>query len=220
LNGFGTSRARSDDVQMHMDGLVPSSGSNGDTTVESVHGLAGAWKLTGSQASGFGVCEKMSSLIIEGNHLFLADGASCIIAFGIEANTLRFQDSIFELVADDIAWLHCTGSSGLACYQRVHLPSSSYLLTIQGSWQCHGTRFGLSSPQDLTIQGAFWHIRDGHTSKRGVVHMHRLNGDVMIGDRKIRIIQGGNLSLHRSHQNVLAFHRPAASVQNWMPPGR
>jgi len=184
-------------------------------TIGNVHAFAGAWKLTGSQFSNLSVCASMSFFIIEGSDLFLANGTRCNAAIGRDGTSVEFQDSTLELVADGIAWLQCTGSSDMACYQRVHLPSPSYLLTLQGSWNCHGTRSGLQPPQNLAIHGPFWKIRDGHTTRFGVVHLHSRNGNVMIGDRTIQVTRIGSLTLHHPYEHLLVFWRSARHVQGW-----
>jgi len=111
----------SDDVLYRMDGLVPSSGSSGSTASGSQNGFTGAWKLQGVQPPECQVFETMSCFIIEGNNLFLADGTCFSTMCRSEANTFKFKDSVLEIVADDLAWLRCAGSSGSACYHRVPL---------------------------------------------------------------------------------------------------
>jgi len=205
---------------INIDSIMPASGSSGVfqnkervtsqqaarqlTTPQTQHRLTGAWQLHDVQAS-IQVSEGMSSFIIEGTTLMLSNGVSLVLDVWIEPNTVQFKDAILTLAEDDVCWVECLRSSKLACFQRVHLPHPEILSVIQGSWECRSSRFGKISRQQLTIKGPFWHMRDEHTSRRGVVHAHIHSGEVVIQHRAIQIASNGNLWLKHSGTNSLKF---------------
>jgi len=148
------------------------------------HDLDGAWELMSNHHSRSLVRDKFSVFVIAGDALTLKDKKSYRIELGQEPNTMLFGDSLFEVVANGIAWLHCMQSRGCVCYRKVDLPTPQFLFSIQGAWEYCGGRLGTSA-QTLTMQGPWWHLFDGYESSRGLVRLSGFTGTPVLKDYRI-----------------------------------
>jgi len=169
--------------------------------LQNSRGLDGAWEATGGRVN-----QKMSAFIIAGSNFTSAENRSYHVAFGQEPNTILFGDSILELVADGVAWLHITSQQSV-CYKRVDLPAASVLSTMEGSWKYGGGNG--SSPTALFIQGAFWYFSAGEKSSCGLVHKCGHSKAAMLLNHRIRTTASGKLLLQPARGSALKFRRAA-----------
>jgi len=172
------------------------------------HDLDGAWELMSNHHSRSLVRDKFSVFVIAGDALTLKDKKSYRIELGQEPNTMLFGDSLFEVVANGIAWLHCMQSRGCVCYRKVDLPTPQFLFSIQGAWEYCGGRLGTSA-QTLTMQGPWWHLFDGYESSRGLVRLSGFTGTPVL-KLFMRAPVGVTLPVVKSHGRSATRQWPGA----------
>jgi len=224
-------------VEEHLDLFRPSSSSNHSATsrsndghdskgcrpsepdtepTQTRHYLDGAWRVVDTPDSKRNLHHKFFAFIIERNTIAFADNHSCCAHVGPEPSTILFGDAMLELVADRIAWLRFTQSSGWIRYEKVNLPTPSFLSSIQGSWECSRKKM-VASSKTLTIKGAFWNLIEGQKSSSGIVRTSDINDVAILNNQMIQTTTSGNMIMTGAAGRVRTFKRaaPHTHTQLW-----
>jgi len=154
------------------------------------------------------------AVIIERNTITFADNRSFCVHDGPDASTILFGDAMLELVADRIAWLRFAQSSRWVRYEKVNLPTPSFLSSIQGSWECRRKRL-VANSKTLTIKGAFWHLIEGRQSSSGIVRASGINEVATLSNQMIQTTTSGKLIMTCAAGRVWTFKRTAPRTQLW-----
>jgi len=222
-------------VEEHLDLFRPSSSSNHSATsrsndghdskgcrpsepdtepTQTRHYLDGAWRVVDTPDSKRNLHHKFFAFIIERNTIAFADNHSCCVHVGPQPSAILFGDAMLEVVADRIAWLRFTQSSGWIRYEKVNLPTPLFLSSIQGSWECRKKKFEASS-KTLTIKGAFWNLTEGLKSSSGIVRASDINDVAILNNQMIHTTTSGKLIMTCAAGRVRTFKRAAPHTQLW-----
>jgi len=135
------------------------------------------------------------------------------IAFGMEPNTISFQDGKMELESGKA--LRLSNDSGHhAMFKRINVPDRSTLVAFQGRWICYD-HARCNVKRTLTIHCAFWHMVSRHQTSTGLLDFS--NGTVFLRQGTIQINSSGILQRRGLSGVLWSFEQEQPCVLSTVP---